>query len=140
MTSQGAEKAITTSALIIAGVYIYRRFTEGSSSTKGSKTAQLLGQGSPPSIGVFVTAWGAAFLLMSITAQASPGLGGSFAILAATADVLSNGQQIFNDINTKIGTAPPTSGKLATNAQMGLINASNITHGTMVGPLGTGTP
>ena len=102
MTSQGAEKAITTSALIIAGVYTYRRLTEGTGKASGSKAAQLLGQGSPPSVGVFITAWGTAFLIMAVMAQASPGLGGSFAISAAVADVLANGQQLAADINGKV--------------------------------------
>lgn len=109
MTPQGAEKAITTSALIVAGIYAYRRVTEGSGSPSGSKAAQLLGQGSPPSVGVFITAWGTAFLIMSIMATVSPGLGGSFAIVTAVADVLSNGQQLATDINGKLGTTTTTS-------------------------------
>ena len=134
MTPQGAERAVTTSALIVAGVYIYRRLTEGSGTSGGSKAAQLLGQGSPPSVGTFITAWGAAFLMMSIAAQASPGLGGSFAILAATADVLSNGQQIFNDVNSKVGgTAKkkPQPGPAANTYYN-----PTITHATLVGPNG----
>lgn len=103
MTAQGADRAITTSALIVAGIYTYRRLTEGTGSPKGSKAAQLLGQGSPPSIGVFITAWGTAFLIMAIMAQASPGLGGAFAITTAVADVFSNGQQLATDINGKLG-------------------------------------
>lgn len=122
MTSQGAEKAITTSALLVAGIYTYRRLTEGNGSPSGSKAAQLLGQGSPPSVGVFITAWGTAYLIMAIMAATSPALGGSFAILAAAADILSNGQQVSKDINTKIGAssktastgAPPTAQQLAT--------------------------
>ena len=108
MTAQGAERAITTSALIVAGIYTYRRLTEGSGRPKGSKVAQLLGQGSPPSVGVFITAWGTAFLIMAIMAQASPGLGGAFAITTAVADILSNGQQLATDINGKLGATNRT--------------------------------
>jgi hypothetical protein len=110
MTAQGADKAITTSALLVAGIYTYRRLTEGAASSKGSRTAQLLGQGSPPSVGVFITAWGTAFLIMAIMAQVSPGLGGSFAIATAVADVLSNGQQLAKDINGKVGAGAKSTG------------------------------
>jgi hypothetical protein len=109
MTAQGADKAITTSALIVAGIYTYRRLTEGSGTASSSKAAQLLGRGSPPSIGVFITAWGTAYLIMAIMAQASPGLGGAFAITTAVADVLSNGQQLSKDINGKLGTTTKSS-------------------------------
>lgn len=142
MTSQGAEKAITSSALIVAGIYIYRRMTEGSGAPSGSKAAQLLGRGSPPSVGTFVTAWGAAFLVISIMATASPGLGGSFAILAATADVLSNGQQIFGDVNAKLGSktkgkagAPANPGPQAL-AQATLLTPPNTLHWTPYAGIG----
>lgn len=110
MNAQGADRAITTSALLVAGIYTYRRLTEGAGSPSGSKAAQLLGRGSPPSIGVFITAWGTAFLVMAIVAQASPGLGGSFAILTAVADLMSNGQQLAADINGKVAAGKKSAG------------------------------
>lgn len=123
MTSQGAEKAITTSALIVAGIYTYRRLTEGNGSPTGSKAAQLLGRGSPPSVGVFITAWGTAYLVMAIMAATSPGLGGSFAILAAVADILSNGQQLATDINGKI-----TGKTTATLSPAAALATQRLTH------------
>lgn len=133
MTSQGAEKAITTSALLVAGIYTYRRLTEGAGSPSGSKAAQLLGRGSPPSVGVFITAWGTAYLVMAIMAQASPGLGGSFAILTAAADILSNGQQLAADINGKVGAHKPGVGtptSPATRAQSILLVPPNTLNWT----------
>lgn len=129
MTSQGAEKAITTSALIVAGIYTYRRLTEGNGTPSGSKAAQLLGRGSPPSVGVFITAWGTAYLVMAIMATISPGLGGSFAILAAAADILSNGQQVSKDVNTKIGASTSTaSSATVTPATPQSIATYRLTH------------
>lgn len=104
MTSAGAEKAITVSALLVAGVYAYRRLTEGSAPATGSKTAQLLGQGSPPSIGTFITAWGLVYLFISVAASAAPSFGGSFAVLVAVGDILTNGSQVFADVNHKLKT------------------------------------
>ena len=138
MTTQGAEKAITTSALMVAGVYIYRRLTEGSGTATGTKTAQLLGQGSPPSVGTFITAWGAAYLIMAIMATASPGLGGGFAILAATGDLLSNGQQIFADINTKLSATKTSPG--AALATQRLTHPPTTLNWNIAGPVPAAAP
>lgn len=113
MTEQGAEKAITVSALIVAAVYAYRKMTEPQGGqVASSRIAQLAGKGAPPPFGVFVTAWGFTFLVLSVVAAASPGLGGSMAILVATGDLLSNGTAIAKDVNTKV--APPPAPKTAT--------------------------
>ena len=111
MTRSGAERAITVSALIVVGIYTYRRLTEGSSPApvSGSKLKQLAGEGTPPSVGPFITAWGLTFLVISIIASFAPGLGGAFAILVATADALGNTTQVAADVNAKIG-APGTAG------------------------------
>lgn len=134
MSKEGAEKAITISALIVFGVYFYRHLTEGTSatatasgsSTTGttSKVGQFLGLGTPANIGQFVTAWGFTFFILSIIGSAAPGLGGSFAILVAATDLLGNGYQISHDVNTKIGTK--------TSAQT---LASNVPSGAPPGAL-----
>lgn len=118
MTRSGAEQTVTVSALIVAGVYTYRRLTEGSGKAPaGGKVRQLLGQGSPPSVGAFITAWGAAFLVISAIAAASPTLGGSLALLVATADLLNNTQQVSADIAGKLGTTPQQRKLTAAKAQ-----------------------
>lgn len=103
MTPEGAERAITISALVVAGVYAYRRLTEPPSQQTSGRLAQLSGKGSPPPLGVFITAWGFTFLMLSVAASISPGLGGSMAVLVAIGDVLGNGAQVAKDVNTKIG-------------------------------------
>lgn len=120
MTRSGSERAITVSALIVVGIYTYRRLTEGSAPapTGQSKLKQLAGQGSPPSIGEFITAWGLTYLVISIMASIAPGLGGSFAILVAVADALGNTSQVAADVNTKI--AGQAGAKAATGALSGL--------------------
>lgn len=103
MTQQGAERAVTVSALVVAGIYTYRRLTEGSGPpTKGSKVAQLAGQGAPANVGSFITAWGLVYLVISIVTSAAPSLGGSFAILVAVGDALTNTAQVATDINSKV--------------------------------------
>lgn len=116
MTREGAERAVTISALLVAGIYTYRRFTEGSApAPAGGKLRQLAGQGAPPSGSVFITAWGMTFLVISLIASAAPGLGGALAILVATGDLLGNTSQVAKDVNTKLGkpSSPPGAGTAA---------------------------
>jgi hypothetical protein len=116
MSSSTAERWVTISALLVAGVYIYRRLTEGSGQASGSKLAQLTGKGSPAPIGQFITAWGFAYLVISVIASASPGLGGSFAILVAAGDLLGNAQQVSKDVNAKLGVPSGTAPAAGANA------------------------
>lgn len=116
MTRQGAERAVTVSALVVFGVYFYRLLTEGHSSSGGG-LLELGGVGAPPNIGRFITGWGFAFFVLAIITEAAPGLGGSLAILVATGDVLGNAQQVAHDVNHKLGAPDvalePAGGKTA---------------------------
>ena len=123
MSRAGAEQAVTISALIVAGVYAYRVLTEGSGNAPaGGAVKQLAGEGSPPDFGVFITAWGATFLVISMLASAAPGLGGSFALLVASADLLNNVQKVKKDINAKLGVTD--SGKPINAAAAGAAHSS----------------
>lgn len=102
MTRQGAERAVTVSALVVFGVYFYRLATEGHSSNGGG-LLQLGGVGAPANVGRFITGWGFAFLMLSVITEAAPQLGGSLAILVATGDVLANAGQVAADVNHKTG-------------------------------------
>lgn len=108
MTRQGAERAVTVSALVVFGVYFYRLLTEGHSSS-GGDFLQLGGLGAPPNIGRFITGWGFSFFVLAVITEVAPPLGGSLAILVATGDVLANASQVTRDVNHKLGAAdtPP---------------------------------
>lgn len=117
MSQDGAEKAVLISALIVFGIYFYRHLSEGTSTgatgtpcnvPKGvngnvGKLEQFAGFGTPANIGQFVTAWGFVFFVLSVLAQAAPGLGGSMALLVLTADLLGNSCQLTHDISAKAG-------------------------------------
>lgn len=107
MTKSGAEQTIVVSALIVGGVYAYRTLTEGTGTATGGRVKQLAGEGSPPELGVFITAWGTTFLVISMLAAASPSFGGSLALLVATGDLLNNARQVKDDINTKLTAGSP---------------------------------
>jgi hypothetical protein len=104
MTDSQAEKWVITSALVVAGIYGYRRLTE----TPGQPPVtvkELAGVGELPPLGAWATAWGFTFLVVSVVATAAPGLGAAFAILIATGDLMTNASSIFGDIGTQEHTA-----------------------------------
>jgi hypothetical protein len=103
VTKQGAERAVTISALVVFGVYFYRVLTEGHSTSSSGGLLQLGGIGAPPNLGRFITGWGFAFFVLAVITEAAPAFGGSLAILVATGDVLGNGGQVIRDVNKKLG-------------------------------------
>jgi hypothetical protein len=119
MTSGQAERAVVTSAVVVAAVYAYRSLTEGTSTT-ASGASNLLGIGAPAQLGRFVTAWGFTFFVLSLLAEAAPGLGGSFAILAAVTDIMANIHEVGTQVNS-ITTATKTA-KATTNS-VGAVSA-----------------
>jgi hypothetical protein len=95
--SQGtAERWVTISAATVAGIYAYRRLTEPSGPP--ATFQKLIGVGELPQLGAWATAWGFTFLVVAMMAEASPGLGGGFAILIMTADALTNSTSLFGDV------------------------------------------
>lgn len=107
MTKDQAQTAVAGSALIVGGIYAYRKLVEGAEvattpKPKGGKATDLIGYGTPPPVGQFITGWGFVFLLLALVAQASPNLGGSFAILVATGDILGNGIALTDDLQGRL--------------------------------------
>jgi hypothetical protein len=111
MSRQTAERWVTISALIVALTYGYRRITEATSSPVTLK--KLVGVGDPVPLGAFATAWGFTFLTVAIIAEAAPGLGGAFAILIATGDLLTNSSSVLADVTAQEGKGAKVAGKAA---------------------------
>jgi len=93
-----SERWVTISALIVAGIYGYRRLTEATSTPVTLK--KIAGIGNPVPLGAFATAWGFTYLVVAIMAEAMPGVGGAFAILIAVGDFLTNSQSVFKDVTS----------------------------------------
>jgi hypothetical protein len=101
------ETAVTTSALVVTGLYAYRKATEGETkpptpgkTSKGVKSyaEAPLGLGELAPLGEWATGMGFTFILLSIVTSVNPGFGGSFAILVATGAVLTNGKAVLKDL------------------------------------------
>ena len=129
MDSDGAEKAIVTSSLIVIAIYAYRRFTEQTTAPKAS-VKSVAGIGELPALGTFATAWTFTFFVCSIMAEVDPGLGGAFAILIATADFLTNGQSVLNDVITKTDPTTATAGKTTGSASQSKTTGATTSKGT----------
>ena len=128
MDRAGAERAVTISALIVVGVYGYERLKIGETSSGGG-LKQLLGAEPPPKAGKFIPAWAATFLIVALMAEINPGLGGGFAILIATADLLNNIPAITTKFKAQeTGGTRPTAGTRGTGATAGT-QATGATRG-----------
>lgn len=95
MNHADAQRAITVSAVVVAGVYAYRRLTE---TAQSGSLKNIIGLGNPVPLGQWMTAWGFTFLVIALMGEADPGLGGSFAILVATGDLLANTASLTTDV------------------------------------------
>lgn len=142
MNEATAERWVTVSAVIVAGIYAYRRLTEPAAPPVTLK--KLAGVGELPPLGAFATAWGFMYLVIAIMTQAAPGLGGSFAILVATSDFLTNSASVFADVGkqTSAGKASQTATSAGTQANItaGLPGTPTVQRGasTIAGATATG--
>lgn len=117
MNREQAQTAVAASALIVGGVYAYRRLVETAiPPTTAAKhpAAQLVGVGPTPPIGRFITGWGVTYLVLALLAQAAPSFGGSFAVLIAAGDLLGNGTALAADVTSRLNGGGGSSPKAAT--------------------------
>lgn len=107
MTQAQGETAVTTSALVCGGMYVYRKLTEHitrspaprpAKLTAGGTAAGVLGVGELLPAGTWLTGAGVTFIALSIITSVNASLGGSLAILVATGAVLGNGQAVIKDV------------------------------------------
>ena len=121
MTQAQGETAVTTSALVLSGIYGSRKTTE--KITKAPKTKNVgkgavalvegpLGVGELAPLGQWATGMGLTMIALSIATSVNPGFGGSFAILIAVGAVLGNGQAVLKDLGHGLSGGAVSGGKL----------------------------
>jgi len=97
MSASQAHTAVATSAIVVFGLYAYRKMLAG------------IGAGQPvASTGQFVTGFFFLYLTLSVMAEAAPALGGMFAWLVMAGDLLANGQPLVKDLNHGLGQTAKT--------------------------------
>jgi hypothetical protein len=119
-----AERWVVISAVITLGIYAYRRLA-GAPAAPG-KLANIVSQKPPVPLGQFATAWGFTYLIVATMAEAAPGLGGGFAILIMTADLLANAGNIITEVQQQEQQQQPTT--VATTAAPGGARAAAQTR------------
>ena len=112
MTQSQGETAVTTSALVLSGIYGYRKTTETitraptthepAQGVRGVLEAPL-GVGELVPLGQWATGMGLTMIALSIMTSVNPTFGGSFAILIAVGAVLGNGKAVFKDLGVGLG-------------------------------------
>jgi hypothetical protein len=122
MTGDQAEKTIVTSALVVAGIYAYRRMTEQPAAPPIT-LKQVAGVGQLPPLGAWATAWGFTYLVIAVVAVGAPELAAAFAILIATGDLLTNAKSIFGDVGKQEGQAPAASTSTASTLPPATVQA-----------------
>jgi hypothetical protein len=124
-----ARDAVNGAALVVAGIYFYRKLIEpaagatpggaGVAPAKGSTAqptsikgagAQLLGFGPLASTGRFVVGFGFVFIVLSLAEGASPELAGYFALLIALGSILGNGIAVATDLTKQLHLEPSVPG------------------------------
>lgn len=124
MTREGSDTAVVTSALLVSGMYLYRRLVEpiGERQKRKPTSAKSLaegtiGRGELLPTGTWVVGFGVTYIVISILASVSPTAGGYSAILVATSSFLANGETLLQDLQTSskssLAKAEPKTSKTA---------------------------
>lgn len=133
MTSAQARDAVNGAALVVAGLYFYRKLIEpavgGTVGASGGAPAgksqprtipaaalQVVGVGPLASTGRFIVGFGFTFLCLSLVEGASPDLAGYFAMLIALGAILGNGTAAAEDIRSQLNEKNQVLNKLAGKA------------------------
>jgi hypothetical protein len=92
---------VKISALVVAGVYLFRRFTED----VPERVTHPQNQVAP--LGRFILAFSILYLSLSIAVGPAPTLAAAMAILIMVAVLLANGISVTQDLREGLGTAKP---------------------------------
>jgi hypothetical protein len=120
VTEAQGQTAVTTSALVLSGIYGYRKTTEHitkapmpTAPAKGVRgvVEGPLGVGELAPVGQWATGMGLTMIALSVATSVNPTFGGSFAILIAVGAVLGNGRAVFKDLGVGLGGATQAASK-----------------------------
>ena len=110
MTRGQAEQAVVISALVVGGVWAWRKLIEPATSQAGKaagSNSQLLkvigAEPTPANTAEFAVGFGFTYMTLSIGATIAPDVAGYLAVLVAVGDLLINGASVFADINQQLG-------------------------------------
>lgn len=131
MTEGQARDAVNGAALVVAGLYFYRKliepavrgdrngatvprppagspvrklasYAENEPDSLRGAAAQLAGFGEVAPLGRFIVGFGFSWLVLSLVEAGSPKLAGYMALLIATGSVIGNGYQVSADVSWQL--------------------------------------
>ena len=120
-----ADATILTSAIVVGGVWLYRKLVEPIASIPGTGSLKgLVGlEAAPAATAQFLPAFAFIYITLGLLSTAAPDAARSFAVLVAVGDVLTNGSSVFTDMQGQAaGTttaAAPTPTAAATASSSG---------------------
>lgn len=130
LTEGGARDAVNGAAIVLAGLYFYRKLLEPAMN-EGAKPAQpktlkgaagqIVGIGPLAPMGRFIVGFGFVFLTLSMLEGASPDLAGWFALLIAATAVLGNGVAVAEDLAGQLNAGKPKKGGAAASGRAGTL-------------------
>lgn len=127
-----AQTVIVTSAIVVGGVWGYRKLVEPHASAPATGSlASLAGvEPAPASTAQFLPAYAFTFLSLSVIAVGAPELAKGFAALIAVADLLTNGLTVFSDIGAQTAGPTPAQQKKAKQGVVVLTSAGHVKSDT----------
>jgi hypothetical protein len=134
MSRDTAERWVAISAVAVLVVYAYQRIAGKQPTTTGAKAVAT----SQAPFGQFITAWGFTFLVIAGMAEAAPGLGGGFAILVMTADLLANTPGLVGSVK-KQETTTTASSITSAGQQLGVAAGAASTPPARAGAAAVGS-
>jgi hypothetical protein len=126
MTRGGAETAVLTSAVVVGGIWAFRKVVEPATvqSSRASNPSQAVlkvigAEPRPANTAQFAVAFGFVYVTLSTVATFAPDVAGSMAILVAVGELITNGAAVFTDILDQVSetSAGEPAGTPASKAQ-----------------------
>lgn len=104
MRQSQAQSAITSSAVVVAALYGFRKLLEPEQPEPDAKAGpeDLIGFGPMPPFGVFVVGWGFSFMTLAVLATWQPDLAGYFAVLIMLGALMGNGVPVSAHVTEKL--------------------------------------
>jgi hypothetical protein len=113
--AKSADPAILGSAIVVGGVWLYRKLIEPVASVPATGSLKgLVGlEAAPAATAQFIPAFAFVYIVLAVLGMGAPSIARSAAITIALGDILSNGVAVSTDIS---GQTSSTAGAAATGA------------------------
>jgi hypothetical protein len=133
-----ADPAILGSAIVVGGVWLYRKLIEPVASVPATGSLKgLVGlEAAPAATAQFVPAFAFVYIVLAVVGMGAPSIARSAAITIALGDILSNGVAVSSDISGQTTGKTVSTGSETSSSSSAKTSASS----SQVGPVNTSSP